>query len=123
MRYLTILLFLAWTSSASAINPWVDTRYPRKDVTVDFLYETCSVVGETARGKIPYFDCESYVYGVLDAYLAARASIPKAQRACFAPALPAWQALRDALPLVDTHRSEIAAPFLLDALRRKYPCP
>jgi hypothetical protein len=109
---------------AFATNPWVDTRYPHQAVTVDSLYEACSVVGETARGDIPYFDCESYVYGVLDAYLKVRGNIPKAQRACFPANIEPWRVLKAADPPVDGRTGKLnAATYLIDSLRRLYPCP
>jgi hypothetical protein len=96
---------------------------PAREVTVDFLYESCHVVGETAHGLIPHFDCESYVYGVLDSYVALRASLPKAERACFPAALPPWQALQLGSKHIDARvRTNPAGPFLIETLRRKYPC-
>ena len=122
MRALAGTLLCLAGSVAAAEPPWAATRHAREQVTVDFLYEACSVVGETAHGKVPHFDCESYVYGVLDAHVATRDQLPKSQRACFPAALPPWQALEEALPLIDAHRSRTAAPFLIEALRQKYPC-
>ncbi len=122
MRKAAFILLLVWATHSLALNP-SDTHYPREVVTVDFLYEACSVVGETARGKIPFFDCESYVYGVLDAYLSISPYIPEEQRACVPSGLPPWKVLEDARPLIDEGReSKTAAPALIEALRKKYPC-
>jgi hypothetical protein len=120
--FLSVLFIFLWASEVRATNP-SETRYPRRQVTVDGLYEACSVVGETAKGDIPYFDCESYVYGVLDTYLAVRESIPKERRACFPADIPPWRALEDAHSLIlsGAHAS-IAGPALIEALRKKYPC-
>ena len=119
---LLILLLSVWVSDVCATNP-SETRYPRRQVTVDGLYEACSVVGGTAKGDIPYFDCESYVYGVLDAYLAVRESVPKNRRACFPADIPPWRALEDAHSLIlSSEHSSTAAPALIEALRKKYPC-
>lgn len=122
-----IILLVVWASPVLAVNPWVDTHYPRKEVTLDGLYEACSVVGETARGNIPYFDCESYVYGVLDSYLAVRASIPKEMRACFPATLAPWEALKIAEPADSVGHepylgSKTAGPVIIEMLRKKYPC-
>lgn len=120
--FLAVLLLSLWASDACATNP-SDTRYPRRQVTVDRLYEACSVVGETAKGEIPYFDCESYVYGVLDAYLAVRESIPKERRACFPADIPPWRVLEEAHSLVlNGAHSSVAGPALIEALGKKYPC-
>ena len=111
---------LTWADPALP-DPWV-TKNPVKTVTVDYLYETCAAKGATARGMIPYFDCEAYVYGVLDAYRALRPSIPKRQRACLPPALPPWQALEDLRYLQDKAGTQNAAQALLAELPKKYPC-
>ena len=89
-RFIVAALALTFLCAASGDPPWVETKRARESVTVDFLYETCSAVGQTAHGMIPHFDCESYVYGVLDAHVAVRDALPKAQRACFPASLPPW---------------------------------
>jgi hypothetical protein len=124
MRTLTLpLLLMGCIGPVHATNPWIDTRYPRNNVTVDGLYEACSAVGETARGDIPYFDCESYVYGVLDAYLKIRDQIPKVDKACFPASIEPWRVLQMADPKPGSYeRSQSAASFLIDFLRKKYPC-
>lgn len=117
---LTVLMLSV--SIASATNP-SETRNPRRQVTVDGLYEACGVVGETAYGDIPYFDCESYVYGVLDAYLALRDSIPKEKRACFPADIPPWKVLEIAHSLIlGKDSGKIAGPALIEELRKRYPC-
>ena len=123
LRTIAALLLFFANSYIYASNP-SETRYPRETISVDFLYESCSVVGKTAKGKIPFFDCESYVYGVLDSYLAIRNMIPKAKRACFPASLPPWQALEVAEPAVTAQgqSSRDAANVIVEALRRKYPC-
>jgi hypothetical protein len=122
MRVTTLLIIILCASQAEADSPF-DTRYPRKEVTINFLYEACSVVGETAHGNIPFFDCESYVYGVLDTYLATRSAIPVAKRACFPAALPPWQALEIARPLtLGNIGDQTAGPLIIEALRKQYPC-
>ena len=99
------------------------SRKPRMQVTYEYLYETCSVVGETARGLIPYFDCESYVYGVLDTYLRVKNSIPKAQRICFPENIPPWRVLEISYKFNNKYQSaDIAAPLILEALHKKFPC-
>ncbi len=108
---------------ALAATPWVDQRAPRKDVHLMFLYEACSSVGDTAKGRIANFDCESYVYGVLDAYLAVRSHLPIRQRACFPEDLPPWRALEVAEPLLQSPASEKeAGPEIIKALAKAYPC-
>ena len=90
---------------------------------MDGLYEACSVVGETARGDIPYFDCESYVYGVLDGYAKVRDQIPKSHRSCFPEKIEPWRVLEMANPKTKGYStSQTAASFLIDFLIKRYPC-
>lgn len=121
MRYrptcaVLLAAFSTWGASACASEP------ERSKVTVDYLYEACAAVGQTARGTIPYFDCRSYVHGVLDSYLAVQAGLPAPQRACFPPAITPEEVLDIGRgPLAD-RGTEIAAPALIDELRKAYPC-
>lgn len=95
----------------------------RSSVTVDYLYEACSAAGQTARGMIPYFDCRSYVYGVLDSHLAVRRYLPSDHGACFPASISPEEVLKigqDAL--LQDHGSEEAGPALIEMLRKKYPC-
>ena len=120
---LVILIALA-APAVHAAAPWAEKRNPRQQVTADYLMETCHVVGQTAHGMIPHFDCESYVYGVLDSHLAVRDKLPKPSQACFPVTLAPWEALEVAYPHLrrDGRNSQDAAKFLMEALRKKYPC-
>lgn len=120
---LCVVLLLAFSFTAAATTPW-EARDPHRTVTVDYLYEACSEIGTTAKGDIPYFDCESYVYGVLDAYAKLRAGIPMKRRACFPEDIEPWRVLEMANPKPGTYnRRQTAASFLIDFLRKRYPCP
>lgn len=120
---LALLPLVVPAMAAAAPHPY-EVQAARKDVSVNFLYEACSAVGETARGEIPYFDCESYVYGVLDSYLSIRKDIPLSQRACFPPTLPPWKALKISEPamLNSRYKNMSAGTALIEMLRDKYPC-
>lgn len=124
MRVALIFLIATFYSSQSsyAKSP-SEMRNPRRGVTVDYLYESCASVGETAKGDIPYFDCESYVYGVLDAYTKISGEIPKESRACFPAKIEPWRVLEMANPKVGSYSPvQSAASFLIDFLRKRYPC-
>jgi hypothetical protein len=124
MRIFAMLLLATglWAGECIAATP-PDARYPRRDVTVDYLYEACSAVGQTAKGDIPYFDCASYVYGVLDTYLKVRASIPQSARACFPERIEPWRVLDMADPKPGKYRADqSAAAYLIEFLKNRYPC-
>jgi hypothetical protein len=107
---------VAWP--AAAATP-LDTKRPRETVTVDFLLEACSVVGETAYGMIPHFDCESFLYGVLDTAAAAPQPL-----ACVPAGTAPWQVyeLLLAEDVADARRGEPAAAYVLERLRSAFPC-
>jgi hypothetical protein len=121
VRKATALFICAFPLTAAAASP-LERGGKQKGVTVDFLLEACSNVGGTARGKIPYFDCDSYISGVLDTYLLERRFIPSDQRACFPEALLPAQVLTEAWHLDIRLGPRSAAPVLIEMLRKKYPC-
>jgi hypothetical protein len=120
--FVVVCVLLFCVRATNAADP--SSKGPlRHDVTIDFLYEACAAKGETARGDIPYFDCESYVYGVLDSYIAVRNALPKKERACFPADIAPWQVIEYARYLVvGNSRPAKAGPALIDILKRKYPC-
>ena len=71
--------FAAVTSSAVASEVQPNAPY---DVDLDFLAQACTVIGQTTYGKIPYFDCYSYFYGMLGSYHSFAATLLAAQRIC-----------------------------------------
>lgn len=112
--------------SLMVMGPPVMAQHSRthEAITVDVLLESCSATGQTAHGKIPYFDCDSYIDGVIDSYLEVRNNIPKPERACFPASISPAQVLTDANALesnLDAGKDS-AAPTLLRVLRKKYPC-
>jgi hypothetical protein len=122
MKYLVAIILLVSCTMANAITP-LDTRHKRESVTVDYLLESCAVIGETAGGMIPFFDCESYLYGVIDSHLAVRALLKPKQQACFPADIAPWQVYEDIqqfIPQSLWHKP--AAPLIIEALRTKYPC-
>ncbi|MBH0710956.1 hypothetical protein I3A76_17615 [Salmonella enterica] len=128
-KYIILFCFIIPSTNTFAVEvPWI-TKKERQEVTTYYLYETCSVIGETRGGMIPYFDCESYVYGVLDAYLAVRDTIPVAQRACFPKNLAPWQVLELSADYDENVMQQTiiqgyrpASEVLIEHLREKYPC-
>jgi hypothetical protein len=94
----------------------------REKVTVDYFLESCSDIGGTAGGLIRYFDCDSYIYGVLDTYTEESQFIPIEKRACFPKTLTPAQVMDDAWHIDGKLGPKIAAPALIEMLTKKYPC-
>ncbi len=117
---LAIFLPLAGGVTAKSVN---DTRLPRKPITSEYLYETCATVGETEAGLIPYFDCESYVYGVLDSHVAVRDGLPLKQRSCFPKDIQAWRVLNEVeAEVLGKNGARNAGDAIIRALVQRYPC-
>lgn len=107
---------------AVAVTP-VDRKQPRQTITLDYLMESCTVIGETAGGMVPHFDCETYLYGVLDSQRAMQSGRPAAQRSCVPASLAPWQVWQDIERWIPREEwSKPAAPLLVEALGRRFPC-
>lgn len=122
-----LLLKIFWVGTESQninLSAMDFKKNDRKTVTYVFLYEACSSIGETGGGMIPWFDCESYVYGVLDSYIATRNTIPIKQRACFPANLAPWEALKLSRKdeFTEWEWSRLASTVLIENLRKHYPC-
>lgn len=122
MKYLP-LIFAALVSGGGWAATPLDSRNPQQVITADYFLETCSVIGETAYGMVPHFDCETYIYGVLDTYKAVNAGLPAADRICLPATLAPWR-VYEALPTPESEsgREENAATYIIDSLRKAYPC-
>lgn len=125
LGFLSLSLFHAHTIAQHVVPSCCD--YPAKPggIKIDGLMEACAVPGETARGDIPYFDCQSYVLGVVDSYRLLKDSIAKEKQIC----LPESITTRDILELIyRTYQGEPfpqnrgAADVILEVLKKKYPC-
>lgn len=128
-----LLLALAATALPAAADTPLDTRHPRETVTLEFLMEACSVVGETEFGMVPNFDCESFLYGVIDTHVATETARGDDRHACVPAGLAPWQLyglVDDDTP--DEERAQVviprarwgepAAPLLVEIMERAYPC-
>src|ERR1035437_7108855 len=98
----SIAVLLAFTFPALCIaeehvNPNC-CRYPANPdgIKIQFFFESCAVPGETARGMIPYFDCQSYMLGVVDTYRQLKSSTSKSKQMC----LPSNITTKDVLELI-----------------------
>jgi hypothetical protein len=122
MKHLTLTVAALVSTGGMAATP-LDSRNPQQVITVDYFLEACSVIGETAYGMVPHFDCETYIYGVLDANQAVNAILPATERVCLPATLAPWQ-VYEALPAPDnaTSGKENAAIFVINSLRKAYPC-
>lgn len=109
--------------SALADTP-LDRRAPVAPVSADFFLEACTNVGQTAHGMIAHFDCESYLYGVMETLRHSARTTPRGPgRICLPNSLAPWQVyeilLRAAAPQPP---SQSAARYILQVLALHYPC-
>ena len=125
---LVILLVkaLPLISLAQHVNPKC-CNYPAKPdgVKIQFFLEACAVPGETANGMIPYFDCQSYVLGIIDSYRLLKSSSPKENQIC----LPENITTREVLELIwkkypnweiPAHRQ--ATEVIFEVLQKEFYC-
>ncbi len=127
----SILLFVALsslptTSYSQHVNPKC-CDYPAKpgSVKIQFFLEACAVPGETERGLIHYFDCQSYVLGIIDVYRKVKDTIPKREQIC----VPDNITTRDVLesiwkkyPNWNVEEKRDASDVILEILKDKYLC-
>ena len=122
MKQAALLMLIAASSTADAITP-METRNPQETVTLNYFMEACSVIGQTASGLIPYFDCESYLYAVMDTQRALNPSLPAEMRTCPPDNLAPWQLYERIGPgIPESEWNKPAAPAILHVMRRAYPC-
>lgn len=121
-KYCLILLTTLCCMPAVATTP-LESRHARQTVTLEFLFEACTVIGETAYGMIPHFDCETFIYGVLDAHLAVRDSLPEAAQSCFPAEMAPWQVYEQLMSAdIESLSQKPAADAILEILKQDYPC-
>jgi hypothetical protein len=118
------LAVIAFNCAAESPSPYAPA--PKEAITLDYLLEACGGIGdpESANGLVPFFDCHSYVYGVLDSIIAMNVKHSTSNGACVPESLAPWQVMKDLESLVSSgeHGSENAAHVILGVLHEKYPC-
>jgi hypothetical protein len=53
-----------------------------KRINMDNLLESCAVTGQTAGASPPYFDCQSYILGVVEAFQAPAQLVDESKQLC-----------------------------------------
>lgn len=128
---LTIIILFAFlffppTSLARNVNPKC-CNYPTNPggVKIQFFLEACAVPGETAKGLIPYFDCQSYVLGLTDMYRLLKTSTPKNKQICI-PENFTTKHLLDLIwktyPNWEIPDNRQPAELIFEILRIEFPC-
>jgi hypothetical protein len=94
-------------------------------IKIHVFLESCAVPGESARGMIPYFDCQSYVLGVIDTRRQLNPLIPDSEKIC----LPTNITTKDVLELIwkqypnwDIPESRQASEVILEVLQKEFSC-
>jgi hypothetical protein len=122
LQPLIVALIAGLSPAASARTP-IDIANARQTITMDYLMESCTVVGETAGGLVNYFDCESYLYGLLEAQVELNPALSDGSRACVPASVAPWQIYEQLSGIEQpTGWSGPAAPIILRELRHRYPC-
>lgn len=121
MRKIMPIFALLLSTTTFAQSP-LDTKNSPAVVTIDYFLEACSVIGDTQYGMIPNFDCESYIYGILDTVAATKNSLKK-PLACLPKNIAPWQVYEIITTQpIQQNRNNPAATFILKTLGEKYPC-
>lgn len=121
-----LVTILPCISPAQHVNPKC-CNYPAKPggIKIQFFLEACAVPGETANGMIPYFDCQSYVLGIIDSYRLLKSSSSREFQIC----LPENITARDVLELIwekypnweiPAHRQ--ATEVIFEVLQKNFGC-
>lgn len=121
-RFFVAAVICMLNTASFAVTP-LDHKSKRELISLDYLMEACAVIGETANGMISHFDCESYLYGVMDADLVARQDLKTGEKSCAKVNVAPWQFYEDiqsTIPRSEWHKP--AAPLLVKLLRSKYVC-
>lgn len=137
LSYILFIITALFSSQcqSTTLNDW-GRDHPRAKVTLDYWGEACSIdMGDPVLrgGVIPYFDCQSYLYGMLDAYLSVSKFIPKNQRVCLPINISPWQILQDTKYIFDVSptNDDFRKPYngpntasveIIKELHKKYPC-
>lgn len=118
----SIILFTIFLSSFAFAKTPLDTKNLPTTVTIDYFLEACTVVGETEYGMIHNFDCETYIYGVLDTLAVTKSNL-KNPLVCLPKNIAPWQVYEiiSAYPIKQA-RNSAATPLIIQVLSTKYPC-
>ncbi len=99
-------------------------------ISLDFLFETCDVTGQTANGIVPYFDCQSYILGVVDVLKSPSISTNSKSHIC----LPEKMVTKDIYDILWTEYDQInkierikvsqgrASDFIYTSLLKRFNC-
>jgi hypothetical protein len=126
MVFSLVAAFPAVSAAEDHVNPKC-CNYPARPsgIKIQFFLEACAVPGETARGIIANFDCQSYVLGVIDTYRQLNQSIQKSKNVC----PPADITTKDVLELMwsqypnwNIPETRQASEVILEVLRRRFSC-
>jgi len=133
-RFLGLALLVAMCSISSNAMSQEDCchfKVSEKHVSVDEFLESCDVTGKTAYGSPPYFDCQSYILGVVDSFKSPSKTVGSKQQLC----IPNGLETKDLLEVVWNDYRNIkeedydkmiapvsAANFIYSALKKKFSC-
>lgn len=123
---LIMCLVIPATSFSQNVHPdCCDYPVAPDAIKIQFFLEACSVPGGTARGMIPFFDCQSYVLGAIDSYRIATRGMPPTTKACIPENITTRVILEliiKAYPNWDIPGERGASGVIFEVLKKEYPC-
>jgi hypothetical protein len=126
LLFLAFIIFLSQGSKAENVSPDCCSYAVKKDaIKIQFFLEACSVPGETKFGMVPYFDCQSFVLGVVSAYRQVNSQLPKPNQLCIPESLTTKNLLELILkqyPNWNIKEERLASEVILEALKSNYSC-
>ncbi len=126
MFFLTLAIFIAYPSQAQKVNPECCNYAASKEaIKIQFFLEACSVPGETQHGMVPYFDCQSFVLGVVSTYRQVNFQLPKESQLCIPESLTTKNLLELILkkyPNWGIKEERLASEVIIETLKINYFC-
>ena len=126
LTFLSFALLLSQIGKAENVKPECCNYAATKGaIKVQFFLEACSVPGKTKFGMVPYFDCQSFVLGVVSTYRQLNSQLPKSNQLCIPESLTTKNLLELILkqyPNWSIKEERLASEVILETLKSNYSC-
>jgi len=126
LTFLIFVLLFSLRGKGENVNPECCNYAATKGaIKIQFFLEACSVPGETKFGMVPYFDCQSFVLGVVGTYRQVNSQLPKSSQLCIPESLTTKNLLELILkkhPNWNIKEERLASEVILETLKSNYSC-